>query len=528
MNERLVEDWLTKANERSYQTPFAQSLLSDGMQVLRVAHSPHEHGKDIIAIDQNGNVHAYQLKDGDLDLRDLEKEFGQITALVETQVEHSAIKGKPNHQPWLVISGEISLPADDRIRAHNLSWRKRRFTPLKIIVGRQLLNKFSKMAANFWPQNPVDSNRLFNLYLTDGKSSLDLKAYAALIASITLPKETLKRADVSRRLSAANLFSNYCLAPFYATKNHWELVQGWTITAAHIAWVAEETRLAKNDWRPTFRLAVDAGIASLRALVSESLQPKAFWPHTFAEIDELTRSRCTICAGAISARVLISIHTNEKWDQEALAKDTIESLFSKGRLMAWGESAIPHFLAIMWAMDELRGDQFSDRFLFAALSVVANQNSGRSNIKLPSAYASADEANASLFHRLFNEEKVHERQASTSSSLESLVTIAARRMWRNGLSMFWAPITNIDLEQIVPDKPRDILLWDWGFDRGMNRTRKYPPTQSWRELLADSRRDESNSLPNVIKGEIDFAILFLLCFPHRLSPALVKFFEETF
>ena len=39
MNERLVEDWLAKANERLYQTPFAQSLIADGMEVLRVAHN---------------------------------------------------------------------------------------------------------------------------------------------------------------------------------------------------------------------------------------------------------------------------------------------------------------------------------------------------------------------------------------------------------------------------------------------------------------------------------------------------------
>jgi hypothetical protein len=69
MNERLVEDWLTKANERSFQTPFAQSLLADGMQVVRVGHSPHEHGKDIIAIASDGRAHAYQLKTGDLDLK---------------------------------------------------------------------------------------------------------------------------------------------------------------------------------------------------------------------------------------------------------------------------------------------------------------------------------------------------------------------------------------------------------------------------------------------------------------------------
>ena len=86
MKERLVEDWLAKANERLYQTPFAQSLIAEGMEVLRVAHSPHEHGKDIIAIDRKGKIHAYQLKDGDLDLKGFEKDLGQIIALVEIGV----------------------------------------------------------------------------------------------------------------------------------------------------------------------------------------------------------------------------------------------------------------------------------------------------------------------------------------------------------------------------------------------------------------------------------------------------------
>jgi hypothetical protein len=61
---------------------------------------------------------------------------------------------------------------------------------------------------------------------------------------------------------------------------------------------------------------------------------------------------------------------------------------------------------------------------------------------------------------------------------------------------------------------------------GTNQTRKYPPTQSWRVLLAESRKDESASLPAIIKSDFDFAMLFLLCFPHRLCPALTKRFEN--
>jgi hypothetical protein len=143
------------------------------MEVLRVAHSPHEHGKDIIAVDKKGKVHAYQLKDGDLDLKDFEKGLGQIIALVETQVEHPAISGQPRHQPWLVVSGQISVPAEDRIRVHNIRWSKRPYTPLKVITGRQLLVRFATMSANFWPQVPENSNRLFDLNLANGKNTLD-------------------------------------------------------------------------------------------------------------------------------------------------------------------------------------------------------------------------------------------------------------------------------------------------------------------------------------------------------------------
>jgi len=488
MNERLVEDWLTKANERLYQTPFAQSLLAEGMQVLRIGHGSHEHGKDIIAVDPKGKVHAYQLKDGDLGVKEFEKEFGQITALVETQVEHPAIKGQPLHQPWLVISGQASMPVEDRIRAHNLQWKRRRYTPLKLITGRQLLAKFAKMG------------------------------------DIVPPKDKLGKADLSRRLSAANLFASYALSPFQIAKNHWELIQGWIITAARIAWAADKAKLSGKLWRPTFRLAVDAAITALDELCEEALQPNALHPNGF-ELDELTRSRCTICAGIVSAKILIHRKQGKPWQKESLAKEKLEDLFTNGRHFLWGESAVPFFLAEMWALDQLRADQFSDQILFAVLSVITQLNSVVTGPKPPSPYDSADEANSKALRRLLEGEKAMELQSAASYTLESLVNIAARRMWRNALAAQWSRITKIDLIRLVPDKPRDLLLWDWGYESGSNQSRRFAAPQSWRELLIESRRDESDSVPAVIKDDFDFALLFVLCFPHRLTRAIAKHFE---
>jgi hypothetical protein len=133
------------------------------------------------------------------------------------------------------------------------------------------------------------------------------------------------------------------------TGNHWEIVQGWTITAAHLAWAADKAELAQNTWQPTFRLAVDAALATNESLVVEALEPRALGPGPFCELDEITRSRCTICAGAIAIRLLLALKTGNGWELEDRAKQTIEQLFKSGRSIIWGESAVPFFLAASFA-----------------------------------------------------------------------------------------------------------------------------------------------------------------------------------
>ena len=55
MIENLVAAWLTDASERSYEVAFAQLLTIEGHRVIQgPMHHSHEHGKDIIAFDPNG------------------------------------------------------------------------------------------------------------------------------------------------------------------------------------------------------------------------------------------------------------------------------------------------------------------------------------------------------------------------------------------------------------------------------------------------------------------------------------------
>ena len=70
MLRKAVENWLIKTNERNYQTPFCQILMNKGYRIIyNSKHRSLEHGKDIIAIDNDNNSFAYQLKTGDINLR---------------------------------------------------------------------------------------------------------------------------------------------------------------------------------------------------------------------------------------------------------------------------------------------------------------------------------------------------------------------------------------------------------------------------------------------------------------------------
>jgi hypothetical protein len=65
--EKTIENWLTKTNEIGYQLPFCQVLLGEEFSICHISkHNAFEQGKDIIAVDSNGDPHVFQLKRGNI------------------------------------------------------------------------------------------------------------------------------------------------------------------------------------------------------------------------------------------------------------------------------------------------------------------------------------------------------------------------------------------------------------------------------------------------------------------------------
>jgi hypothetical protein len=99
--ERVIENWLTSANERSYQIPFCQLLAAEGETVIYFSsHGPFEQGKDVVTRDQNGKMRGYQLKSGDFSLSEWRRYKGEINDLVELPIEHPASGTSGKHIPY--------------------------------------------------------------------------------------------------------------------------------------------------------------------------------------------------------------------------------------------------------------------------------------------------------------------------------------------------------------------------------------------------------------------------------------------
>jgi hypothetical protein len=268
VRDRLIADWLTKAGERGgLDVAFAQLLLSEHHEILRFGHGPHEVGKDIISIDPSGKLNAFQIKQGDVDLKAFQEIQSQVTVLVEAAVSHPHAKAAQLHSPFLVTTGEFSMPVISWVKELNISWKRRKFRPLGLISGRELLPRFAKLSADFWPEDPPKVRDFLTLYLAEGRGDIDVPAFAQFLRDL-LPTERKAKSMAVRRISAVNLFASYLLQPFEREADHWSCFLGWIVTAAHIGWFAQKQSLSPANWCDAFRLAHDHAVVCLERLAA--------------------------------------------------------------------------------------------------------------------------------------------------------------------------------------------------------------------------------------------------------------------
>lgn len=122
MLERLIENWLDNASESSMQGPFCQLLAFKGHRILHsTRHAPTEQGKDVISMDGDGILCAYQLKGHPgrrMTINEWRKGFEQVNQLVHLAVQIPSAP-ESGHRSFLVTNGYVEEEVHSEVRMYN-------------------------------------------------------------------------------------------------------------------------------------------------------------------------------------------------------------------------------------------------------------------------------------------------------------------------------------------------------------------------------------------------------------------------
>ncbi len=511
MKERLVEDWLISINERGYQTAFGQTLLSRGFRVLRISHSPYEHGKDVLAITPKNEVHAYQLKGGDIGIKEWEAGYEQICALVETRPSHPALPCDYVYRPFIVTNGIFTDPALDRIVQHNKEWERRGYPKLTPIGGRELHRDLVNLASDFWPVEPPDVRRFRSLYLVDGRGDFAAADFARFMRTLLACEFSPK--ELERRVAAANVFASYLLGEFYRQKDHWNVFRGWILTAAHLSWAVERNGRPQGRWNESFALAKSAAVEALSALAAECGTENAFMPKGM-ELDEYTCLRNTVALGAWSALCLIK--EDELSRQRCV--ELIEEFAADGRLWFWGESAFTTLLSIVWLLERERRPKSAQDLLLGFVAKLATDQHPDAVIPMANPYVTADDVlknTVETRHAL----RQKRRNPVQSYTLLPLTLLMVRRDMRKELDQLWPQLSRVVTTLFGPEKSWGYL--EWHCDEGIERDQLFSQPQSWKQLVEFAAAPAVERLPEVLRADWQFGLMFLLAVPHRIAWSLI-------
>ena len=246
MIERVIENWLTSTNERGYEIPFCQCLISEGYTILELSfHGQIEQGKDIIALDKEGVPCAYQLKSGLIDKRVWNNIKAEIDDLIEIPIKYPKLNNEVNHRCILVTNRRITAKVKADITDRNFNFKRKGVPELEIIQGHELLKKFLNIHGTFLPTNVPDLRTFLELFMFDGRELLNKKLFASFLESILFTKGE-SDLQLGRKIASSILLTQYVLEPFESQSNHVSIVEGWTILSSYFLQLLKGIKLMKN------------------------------------------------------------------------------------------------------------------------------------------------------------------------------------------------------------------------------------------------------------------------------------------
>ncbi len=539
MKERVIEHWLTKATERTFQVPFAYMLASRGFTVLHVTrHCAMELGKDVIAVDSEGLVCAFQLKTGDLNKSKWRDIYSQIQELLESTVIHPSIPSTSDYQSYLVINGKIEEEAQIAIDASNRNWVSRGFRPLKTIVGSQLEKWASDLGTSLWPTEIREMKDVLELFLNDGLSLFPKEKYARIIQTM-LPYNYTKNnkkpsmAARNRATSSASLLTSIVLSNFSKNENFVAEFEAWTIYLSYVFSIVDRWSTSQQSYSNEINIAKTAIEHALINLVDEIRERKHFVEGDASVDAPYYRIRITWVIGILSAFGIKRRIESQKDDE---LDNTIKTfvLDHITEMVIWGESAIPSYLSVFWYLKKIGKYTSANHFLYGVINSIVVGHSNEEKYIANPYYQAIDLIPYMLDDQLaevcplpyrVSTKPFEDNSKGISYTLESLLDIIVRENWRLHFKVIWPSASRIMSRKFRYKKTWHYYWWRCG-EEGQEVVTLRHPTQSWQKLRKDTSDVSGNILPKSMKESPYYVLYHLLVFPHRISPSVIRWLDH--
>lgn len=522
MNERLVENWLTKVNEKSFQTPFCQMLIGEGYKVVHLSrHGSFEEGKDILAIAPDGTPCAFQLKGvdgGKIAQKEWAKYNDQIIRLVEIPIKHPSIDESKERRVYFVANGELEEEVRVEIANRNTDWQRRHCPELITILKGELLTRFTSIHDDLWPLQLQSEKELLELYLADGQGYLDKAKYSHFLEGLVLKNGNPTKIEGQRILASVALFASYALSPFTQVQNHIAIIEGWTIFIACAIAFIEKYQIDKRFWRNTIQIAEDTIKFSLNNLFEEVKTLKYYDAGNTLVDAPFYRGRLTWISGYISALLIMRWQSKEEIDPDGWFSNFILSI--QKLLLLWGEAAIPQFLSIFWALNLLEFPHLADRLLYAMYKGILDKANAEG---IPDPYHFLGEIVLSISG--LSDKAFKEDFSGRSYSLDSIIQLLTRREFRGVLAENWKKTTYVHLVEFEPDEKWDYCTWYC--EKGVFHESMPKTPQSWAELFKKSYSLNLEKIPKYYVDNPTMLLIYIIAYPHRLCPEVIKFLDNS-
>jgi hypothetical protein len=521
--ERVVENWLTSANERQYQIPFCQLLAAEGETILHIStHGQLEQGKDVISRTPNGTINAYQLKGGNLTLSDWRKYQPEVHELVVFDIEHPSVGRRQSHKSFLVTNGRVAETVINAIQSSNRVWSRMKAKPLTLVAGNELAKRFVKAHGHFLPRNPKDFQKFLQLIVDSGASQFDKTNFAAFLESILPLSDSTKTKprDVQRSIASAVLFTTYIIQGCQRVQNNWAIFEAWTLMGAYVAAVAGRNRTSEAWWGLSFDLCVLGATRALDDLAEECASNQ----RKFTQGDPFTdghfyKARLTLLAGLLAAATLSSaIRKETNWKHRDFVRRFLDDYLPKAHL--WGESAVPYFMLAALATEKHGNHSKAEGLILQLVRSLAELN-GSKGRGVPNPYYEPEEA---LRINFGLEDLNAEVFAGHAYTLEPMVQFLARRLLRRHLTLLWERVTRVHFARFDAKEKWESFIWRARNGSMVTTFPRYP--QSWRELLTESETAPKTAA-SCFRRKPEFLLYFCLTFPHRFTPDLLKTIEHA-